>query len=114
MRQMNAEQGFKGFYRGVEANVLRAIVLNGTKMVGTSYLTFTCSNLCHTWHLLLYFPLLDFHCFSHSTLAIYLSCRIIKEAEFECALLFHFFYLNFSIYDLIHCTCRYIASNFNH
>ena len=32
MRQMYANQGMAGFYRGVEANILRAVVLNGTKM----------------------------------------------------------------------------------
>ena len=32
MKQMYKEQGIGGFYRGVEANILRAIVLNGTKM----------------------------------------------------------------------------------
>ena len=32
MKQMHAEQGFSGFYRGIEANIMRAIVLNGTKM----------------------------------------------------------------------------------
>jgi hypothetical protein len=26
-------QGVSGFYRGIEANVMRAMVLNGTKMV---------------------------------------------------------------------------------
>ena len=32
MKQMFTNQGLAGFYRGVEANILRAIVLNGTKM----------------------------------------------------------------------------------
>ena len=32
MAQMKREQGMKGFYRGIEANIMRAIVLNGTKM----------------------------------------------------------------------------------
>ena len=30
--KMHADQGIGGFYRGVEANVLRACVLNATKM----------------------------------------------------------------------------------
>jgi len=30
--KMYADQGIAGFYRGVEVNVMRAIVLNGTKM----------------------------------------------------------------------------------
>ena len=32
MARMRAEQGIAGFYRGVQANVMRACVLNGTKM----------------------------------------------------------------------------------
>jgi hypothetical protein len=32
MRRMLADQGVAGFYRGIEANVLRACMLNGTKM----------------------------------------------------------------------------------
>ena len=32
MGRMHAEQGLAGFYRGVQANVMRACVLNGTKM----------------------------------------------------------------------------------
>lgn len=32
MKQMYSEQGIAGFYRGIEANIMRAIVLNGTKM----------------------------------------------------------------------------------
>jgi len=32
MKQMHAEQGMGGFYRGIEANIARAVVLNGTKM----------------------------------------------------------------------------------
>jgi len=32
MKQMYSEQGMAGFYRGIEANVMRAVVLNGTKM----------------------------------------------------------------------------------
>lgn len=32
MKQMYSEQGIGGFYRGIEANIMRAIVLNGTKM----------------------------------------------------------------------------------
>jgi hypothetical protein len=30
--ELYAQQGIKGFYRGIEANVMRAMVLNGTKM----------------------------------------------------------------------------------
>jgi len=32
MKQMYNEQGMAGFYRGIEANIMRAVVLNGTKM----------------------------------------------------------------------------------
>ena len=32
IRRMLADQGIGGFYRGIEANILRACVLNGTKM----------------------------------------------------------------------------------
>ncbi len=32
MKRMHAEQGLKGFYRGISANIMRACVLNGTKM----------------------------------------------------------------------------------
>jgi hypothetical protein len=32
MSKMYKEQGMKGFYRGMEANIMRASVLNGTKM----------------------------------------------------------------------------------
>jgi hypothetical protein len=32
VQNMLRDQGIKGFYRGVEANILRACVLNGTKM----------------------------------------------------------------------------------
>lgn len=32
MKRMHAEQGIAGFYRGVQANILRACTLNGTKM----------------------------------------------------------------------------------
>lgn len=30
--QMYKDQGVKGFYRGVEVNIMRAVVLNATKM----------------------------------------------------------------------------------
>jgi hypothetical protein len=31
-RKLHADQGIAGFYRGIEANIARACVLNGTKM----------------------------------------------------------------------------------
>jgi len=31
-REINAGQGFAGFYKGIEANVMRAMILNATKM----------------------------------------------------------------------------------
>jgi len=32
IRKIQAEEGTKGFYRGLQANVMRASVLNATKM----------------------------------------------------------------------------------